>query len=135
MCSARTVFYLRMLYAIFVLMNRERENRCARAKCMLKVSTKERSRSNHDRETRVRHLLVVFYFNIIYVDWSWFIYLFLRAIILVLITNYSSLKRGLSVKRAHRNGGSSQLLHNLVLFKLYLPAFGAFSFWRNYFHL
>ena len=80
-----------------------------------------RTSKTHARSTYIsRTLLMV-------IDRA-FIYLFLRAIVLVLIINYSSLKRGLSVKRAQCNGGSSQFLHNLVLFKLYLPAFGAFSF-------
>ena len=52
------------------------------------------------------------------VDRDFFV-LFLRAIIWFLIFNYSSLKRGLSVKGVLTTVGSSQFLHNLVLFKLF----------------
>ena len=81
--------------------------------------------------------IVIMFSNIlisdIYSDWSWFIYLFLRAIILVLIIDYTWLRRGLSVKGAHRKWDYPQFLHNLVLFKLYLARIGAFSFWQNTF--
>ena len=59
------------------------------------------------------------------------IYLILRAFILILIINYNLLKIGHFVKGALTGVGSLQILHNLVLFKLYLPAFGDFSFCSN----
>ena len=76
---------------------------------MLKVRTKERS------------LLVVFFFDyIIYGDSNRDLFvLFLRAIIRVLIFNYTSLKRGLIVKRAWYTCDPPEFLHNLVCFKLF----------------
>ena len=54
--------------------------------------------------------------------------LFLRAIIRILIFNYTSLKRGLIVKRAWYTCDYPQFLHNLVLIKLFMARIGAFSF-------
>ena len=51
----------------------------------------------------------------------------MKAIILILIINYNFKKKGLIIKRALSICETSQLLQNLVLFKLYLPAFAPFS--------
>ena len=51
-----------------------------------------------------------------------------RAYILILIINYTCRKAGLSVKRAWFMCETSQILHNLVLFKLFWAAFAPFSF-------
>ena len=79
---------LLLMYAIFNTvyicfnLNQSWEREISRA-------SKTHARSLQEVRTKVRF---------IYGNWSWFIYLFQMAIILVLTINYSSLKRGLIVK-------------------------------------
>ena len=80
-----------MLYALFVLCIVREKKRRACPKRMLKVLTKERS--------SIFNIIIVSRIYLLYmvIDRGLFC-LFLRAIIWVLIFNYSSIKRGLSVK-------------------------------------